>query len=94
LPRDLRKLWKARMLGPEEYEIRLAIHLNGSPTQLASWSGTLHHLDQIGSATAPNPSQANPLVLQALFSQGLPVVTLQAVPRSLEQVYLQAINAR
>jgi len=32
-------------------------------------------------------------VLSYLLGQGLPVVSLQEVPRSLEQVYLQAINA-
>jgi hypothetical protein len=31
--------------------------------------------------------------LRALLEQGLEVVTLQEVPRSLEQVYLQAIAA-
>jgi ABC-2 type transport system ATP-binding protein len=39
-----------------------------------------------------DPVQANPLVLQILAAQGLPVITLQEAPRSLEQVYLQAIS--
>jgi len=84
---------KARMLGPEEYEIQLALHLNGSLPDLpeavqitASGTNWLRY-------RAHSPAEANPLVIQALVRQGLPVITLQAAPRSLEQVYLQAINA-
>jgi ABC-2 type transport system ATP-binding protein len=84
---------KARMLGPEEYEIRLAIHLNGrQPSLPGEVDLTSCGMDWIRYRTQ-DPAQSNPLVLQALVTQGLPVVTLQAVPRSLEQVYLQAINA-
>jgi hypothetical protein len=81
------------MLGSEEYEIRLAIHLNGrQPTLPDDVVHTSSGSNWIRFRTQ-DPAQANPLVLQALVSQGLPVITLQAVPRSLEQVYLQAINA-
>jgi ABC-2 type transport system ATP-binding protein len=84
---------KARMLGPEEYEIHLAIHLNGRHPILPGEADlTSSGPDWIRYRTR-DPAQANPLVLQALVNQGLPVITLQAVPRSLEQVYLQAINA-
>jgi ABC-2 type transport system ATP-binding protein len=84
---------KARMLGPEEYEIRLAIHLNGrQPVLPGEVVPTSSGPDWIRYRTL-DPAQANPLVLQALVTQGLPVVTLQTVPRSLEQVYMQAINA-
>jgi ABC-2 type transport system ATP-binding protein len=83
---------KARLLGPEEYELRLATDLNG------------YHLNMPASAVLTNrgpnwiryqtkdPAHANPLILQELLNHGLPVVSLQEVPRSLEQVYLQAIN--
>ena len=83
---------KARMLGPEEFEIRLAIHLNGSqPVLPGGVEFTSSGPDWIRYRTK-DPTQANPLVLQALVTQGLPVITLQEVPRSLEQVYLQAIS--
>jgi hypothetical protein len=39
-----------------------------------------------------NPMQANPLVVQSLVKNNIPVVELFEVPRSLEKVYLQAIN--
>ena len=38
------------------------------------------------------PHEMNPLLLQTLLGSGYPVVSLQEVSRSLEQVYLQAIN--
>jgi hypothetical protein len=40
-----------------------------------------------------NPGENNPLLLRELLEEGLPVVSLQEVPRSLEKVYLQAIAA-
>jgi hypothetical protein len=39
-----------------------------------------------------HPFQANPLVIQYLVSNHIPIVGLSEVPRSLEKVYLQAIN--
>jgi ABC-2 type transport system ATP-binding protein len=83
---------KAHMLGPEEFEIRLAVHLNGrQPVLPEGVDFTSSGADWVRYRT-PDPTQANPLVLQALVAQGWPVVTLQQVPRSLEQVYLQAIS--
>ena len=38
------------------------------------------------------PLEANPAVLNSLLSHGLPVVGLYEIPRSLEQVYMNAIN--
>ena len=84
---------KLGLLGPAEYELQLGANLNG------------HVLDLPGSVQlttkgpdwlrfrAGDPRAANPQVLRYLLGQGLPVVSLQEVPRSLEQVYLQAINA-
>jgi len=83
---------KTYLLGPEEYEIRLAIHLNGrQPALPGEVDPTSSGPDWIRYRTQ-DPVQANPLVLQILAAQGLPVITLQEVPRSLEQVYLQAIS--
>jgi len=84
---------KARLLGAAEYELRLATPLDGYKPKLPS-GATLtssgpdwvrYHVD--------NAQQMNPVILHDLLEQGLPVVSLQEVPRSLEQVYLQAINS-
>jgi ABC-2 type transport system ATP-binding protein len=39
------------------------------------------------------PAQANPAILRTLLDKGLPVLSLHEVPRSLEEVYLQAVNS-
>ena len=42
---------------------------------------------------AADPAAVNPAILQRLAEQRLPVVTLAEVPRSLEDVYLQVVEA-
>lgn len=83
---------KMRMLGPVEFEIRLAVQLNGThpdlPVDVRPTSSGANWLRY----QTNDPLRCNPLVLQRLVEQGLPVVSLQEVPRSLEQVYMQAIN--
>lgn len=83
---------KLRMLGPAEFEIRLAVPLNGHHpnlpdgiVQTAAGNNWIRYVTQ-------DPYASNPIILKLLVDQGLPVVSLQEVPRSLEQVYLQAIN--
>jgi ABC-2 type transport system ATP-binding protein len=39
-----------------------------------------------------DPEDVNPVVLQTLSSQGIGVVTLSRVPRSLEDVYLRVVE--
>lgn len=84
---------KNSLLGPAEFEVRLSSQANGHSFRLppaarltgrgADW--LRFHTD--------DPQSVNPLVLRSLLESGLPVVSLYEVPRSLEQVYLQAINA-
>jgi len=83
---------KQALLGPTEYEVRLASALNGKVLQLpedAILSASEIHYIRYRTA---NPNQVNPIVLEYLLKEGLKVVALQEVPRSLEQVYLSAIN--
>jgi hypothetical protein len=40
-----------------------------------------------------SPVEANPLILKSLLDQGLPVLGLYEIPRSVEQVYINAISA-
>jgi ABC-2 type transport system ATP-binding protein len=88
-PEDL----KARFLGPAEYEMRLAEQVSRykpvlpeGATLVASGSNWLRY-------RVDDSRQLNPVVLRELLAQGMPIVSLQEVPRSLEQVYLQAINS-
>jgi ABC-2 type transport system ATP-binding protein len=84
---------KARLLGPAEYQVdfneRLERPLPPLPAEITLTTRGPNWLRFRSSS----PGQFNPLLLQALLSAGLPVVCLQEVPRSLEQVYMQAITA-
>jgi ABC-2 type transport system ATP-binding protein len=84
---------KQKLLGPAEYEVRFDEALVVEPVSLPAGVPV--------SARGPGwlryrtvaPGRDNPQVLRSLLEQGLPVTGLTEVPRSLEQVYLQAINA-
>lgn len=83
---------KLSWLGPVEYELRLGVLLNGHNLDLPAGV----HLTGQGPDwiryRADKPEQVNPLILRGFLDRNLPVISLQEVPRSLEQVYLQAIN--
>ncbi len=87
-PADL----KDKLLGPAEYEVQLGADLNGSLPNLPDQvSLTGHGSDWLRYKT-DQARQVNPILLQCLMEQGLPVVSLQKVTRSLEQVYLRAVS--
>jgi len=83
---------KQQLLGPDEYHIQLAENLDNRNLPLppgveitkkgADW---FHY-----QVTAPK--EINPLVLQNLVSEGFSVVRVEEIKRSLESVYLQAVN--
>jgi ABC-2 type transport system ATP-binding protein len=88
-PSDL----KARLLGPAEYQADFDQPAGRQlPPLPAEITVTAQGPDWFR-FRSPSPGQNNPLLLQALLSSGYPVVRLQEVPRSLEQVYLLAITA-
>lgn len=88
-PNELKRYW----LGPVEYEVRLATAMDGHPPALpSSITMTSQGTNWLRFRTE-KPEQTNPLLLQSLHEQHLPVVSLQEVPRSLEQVYLQTMSA-
>jgi ABC-2 type transport system ATP-binding protein len=84
---------KGRLLGAPEFELRFSIPLGEQLAPLpASVTPTGHGADWLRYRSLA-PQVDNPAVLQAMVQGGLPVVSLAEVPRSLEKVYLQAINA-
>lgn len=88
-PEDL----KAAFLGPAEYEVRLGAKLNGDLIQLPPLATRLSQgVDWLRYCT-DRPQLVNPQILRSLLNQGLPVMGLYEVPRSLEDVYLRAIAA-
>lgn len=83
---------KQRLLGPAVYEVRFGNPQSYDQLKLPSdlqistlGEGWLRY-------RSSHPERDNPLVLQYLLDQGLKVVSLEEVPRSLEQIYLQVIN--
>ena len=84
---------KQILLGPGEFEIRLATPLNGSPAALPPGVTISDQGVRWIRFRTSNPEEDNPLMLRALLNQQMPVISLQEVPRSLEQVYLEAVSA-
>ncbi len=84
---------KQLLLGPGEYEIHLACSLNGQIDTLLSETKITTKGPNWFRYQTDLPDEANPLLLRSLLDADLPVVRLQEVPRSLEDVYLQAIHS-
>jgi ABC-2 type transport system ATP-binding protein len=84
---------KAQLLGPAEFQIDFAESFEHQlPSLPAEITLTTQGPNWLRFSSS-SPGKYNPLLLQILLSAGLPVMRLQEVPRSLEQVYLQAITA-
>jgi ABC-2 type transport system ATP-binding protein len=83
---------KLSLLGEPEYEACLGTTLNGHDLELPPGAKiTASGPNSLRYRTA-TPQVVNPQILQILFERGLPVISLQEVPRSLEQVYLHAVG--
>lgn len=83
---------KRRFLGPLEYEARLSAPQPDCPITLPDGATLTGRGPDWLRFTPSNGAADNPRVLQTLLAQGLPVASLAEVPRSLEQVYLQAMS--
>jgi ABC-2 type transport system ATP-binding protein len=82
---------KLAMLGPAEYEVRLASNRNGHLSELIQGVElTASGEDWIRYQTS-HPEEDNPRVLRQLLALDLPITGLYEVPRSLEKVYLQVV---
>ncbi len=82
---------KDQLLGVPEYEVALGADgtqasLPPGVTLTTRGPGWLRY-------QSDTPQETNPAVVAHLVAQGLPVVSLAQVPRSLERVYLQAVTA-
>jgi len=85
---------KRDLLGASEFEIRLAVNLNGSTPQLPPGAEITTQGSDWLRYRASNPDQINPELLKIFLNNDLPVISLHEVPRSLEQVYLQAVQSQ
>jgi ABC-type multidrug transport system ATPase subunit len=82
---------KDRLLGPAEYEVRIRGAWPEGVMRLPEGVTLVGGVDSARRYRVTDPHRANPQLLQALVAQQVQVVTMQEVPRSLEQVYLAAM---
>ena len=84
---------KKELLGPTEFVIKLAVTAEEWSLQLPDGVRLTGQGPDWFRFTAENPELANPQLLrQLLVDRQLPVVSVQEVPRSLEQVYIKAVH--
>lgn len=83
---------KRNLLGPEEYEVELAQPLNGYNPILPKETDLVSSGMNWLRFSTENPQELNPVLLRYLLQQNLQVVSLKEIPRTIEDVYLQAIN--
>jgi ABC-2 type transport system ATP-binding protein len=88
-PADLKRQW----LGPALLELRAAEPLDGAVEAIAGLARIVARGDNWVRFLAEAPEVVNPQILARLAQRRVPVVTLAEVPRSLEDVYLQVIEA-
>jgi ABC-2 type transport system ATP-binding protein len=88
---------RERLLGPPEFDVVFSRALQAAPSDFQQFlpaGAQLTHLQPQGFRfRTPDPALHNPLLLNSLLAHDLPVYSLREAPRSLEQVYLQAIYA-
>ncbi|HLF01340.1 MAG TPA: ABC transporter ATP-binding protein [Anaerolineales bacterium] len=83
---------KDQLLGPAIMELRLAAPVNGLGESLADVVTVVEQGDDWVRYQTPSPETANPAILNRLGRGNAPVLTLAEVPRSLEAVYLRAVE--
>jgi ABC-2 type transport system ATP-binding protein len=84
---------KQRLLGDPLLELRLASPPNGLAEDLADRVNVVAQGENWIRYTVPNPTEFNPLLLNHLAGQNVPVVTLSEVSRSLEEIYLRIVES-
>src|SRR4030067_492721 len=84
---------KQRLLGTEEYEVRLSASLGESELCLPQGARMTARGEDWFRFQSDAPRRQIPLVVQCLVEHGLPLLELYEVPRSLERVYLQGVDA-
>jgi ABC-2 type transport system ATP-binding protein len=82
---------KHGLLGPAEYVLRVRGKWPGINFELPDGVKPLESFETGLSFRVTDPEMANPIILKRVMNQGLEVISLQELPRTLEQVYLAAM---
>ena len=83
---------KQQLLGLGEYHIQLAENLDSRNLPLPSGVEITEKGTDWFHYQVTDPKEINPLLIQNLVSAGFAVVRVEEIKRSLESVYLQAVN--
>ena len=83
---------KQQLLGPEEYEVHFGVPCRDTTCSMPAGIEVSGRGSDWLRFRPHSAAIDNPIVIQSLLDQGFPVVSLQVVPRSLEQVYLEVMN--
>lgn len=83
---------RTRVLGEPEFEARFATAWRAESTPLPNGVTLAERNELAVRFRVQNPEVANPLLLQELSARHAPIVSFQAVPRTLETVYLRAMQ--
>ena len=83
---------KNKLLGDPEFELHFTSALPELPSDLPTGFEITRRGDHWIAYKTADPNRVNPIILQRMVENGLPVLSLQEVNRSLEKVYMQAIG--
>ena len=84
---------KLNLLGAAEYEVKFGVVLNGNTPELPGGAKLTSQGTDWIRYQVNQPELVNPQLLASLLGNGFPIISLQEIPRSVEQLYLQAIQA-
>lgn len=82
---------KLALLGPAEYQVRVRGSWRGGPLDLPRGVTLLDEAAAGPRFRVEDPMESNPILLKQFIKSGVDVVSMQEVPRTLEEVYLAAM---
>ncbi len=81
-----------QLLGSPVYEISLAGTFRLEDLKFPPGSSLQEFHEKSFRYQVSDPASINPIILQQLFNLGIPVISVQEIPRSLEKIYLEAMR--
>lgn len=84
---------KEKLLGPAEYEVKLANQVDGRKPRLPSGVSLASQGDGWLRYRVDQPGRNNPALVQSLVGAGMEIISIQEVHRSLESAYLEAMRS-
>ena len=83
---------KDELLGPPIFEVKFSENLNGGSPELPRGIEVVETGPDWLQYHCSKPKEYNPKIIKRMVEQKYKILGLHEVPRSLEQVYLQAVN--